>query len=118
MAEVPQAAFPRSRGAHRAALVVGRSPSLATRARISSSALALSEARRAWNRDRIGLVSDLRCECPSPTCQAWVPAVAESHRGDAGLFIVASTHFNGGLVVRAADRFFVVEPRALAAGQR
>jgi hypothetical protein len=113
MAEVHEVGFPRSRGAHRAAVArrpaPSTAPSLATRRRIQSSPLDLSEARRAWNYDRIGLASDLRCECASPRCQAWVPAVAATHRREAGQFIVASTHFVGGLVVKASNQFFVVE---------
>jgi hypothetical protein len=71
----------------------------------------LSEARRAWNRDRLDLVSELRCECANPSCQAWVPAVADKHRKDPGEFLVAPSHFDHGLVIRAADVFFVVELR-------
>ena len=74
----------------------------------------LSEARRSWNRDRLGLVSELRCECADPSCQAWVPAVAARHRKDPGEFVVVPTHFEDGLVVRAADVFFVVELRGPA----
>ena len=122
MAEIHEVGSPRSRGAHRGAVAqrptASTAPSLATRRRIRSSPLDLSEARRGWNYDRIGLVSDLRCECGSPRCQATVPAVAATHRREAGQFIVASTHFVGGLVVRAADQFFFVElptrPRELA----
>ncbi len=73
------------------------------------SALAVSEARRAWNRDRIGLVSDLRCECTRLSCRDKVPAVAETHRRVADQLVVVPAHFDGGVVVRAADRFFVVE---------
>jgi PIN domain nuclease of toxin-antitoxin system len=39
-----------------------------------------------------------------------VPAIAETHRGPADRFIVAPAHLNDGVVARAADRFFVVEP--------
>jgi hypothetical protein len=46
-----------------------------------------------------------------------VPAVAHAHRTGLAQFIVASAHFDGGLVVRAADRFFVVELRGHAARQ-
>ena len=83
------------------------------RERIRSSRLALSEARRAWNRDRSALVSDLRCECTRPSCRGRVPAVAESHRRGADQFVVAPAHFDDGVVVRAADRFFVVESAAM-----
>lgn len=55
-------------------------------------------------------VRDLRCECGRPTCTAMVPAVAELHRRSETSVVVAPAHFDGGVVVRAADRFFVVEP--------
>lgn len=80
---------------------------VATRARTRSRPLELSEARRSWNRDRAGLVSDLVCECTRPDCRSLVPAVAEQHRR-ADQFVVAPAHFDTGVVVRAADRFFVV----------
>lgn len=121
MAVVSEVAHRTSEGAHRTASRVARRPpggrsNLATRQQIRSSSLPLGEARRAWNLDRIGLVTDLRCECTRPTCRATVPAVADTHRTKAAQFIVTSTHFDGGLVVRAADRFFVVEPRGDAVG--
>lgn len=120
MVEVPEVGLPRSRGAHRAAVAqrptASTAPSLATRRRIGSSPLDVSEARRAGNYDRIGLASDLRCECGSPRCHASVPAVAAKHRRGAGQFIVASKHFVGGSVVKAADQFFVVELPARPSG--
>jgi hypothetical protein len=121
MVEVSAGALPRRGGAVRdTASVVRPGPpstdsNLAAREWIRSSPLALSEARRAWNRDRIGLVSGLRCECTSPSCRGRVPAVAETHRWAADQFVVAPAHFDGGVVVRAADRFFVVELREHAA---
>ena len=120
MVEVPGVASRRSGGAVRAApSVVGRGsrsvdPSLALREWIRSSPSVLSEARRAWNRDRIGLVSDLRCECTRPSCRDHVPAVAETHRRAADAFVVAPAHVDGGVVARAADQFFVVERRGRA----
>ena len=124
MVEVPEAAVPRAGSrTYRAAPSVVRpgpppaDPNLATRQRVRSSSLALSEARRAWNRDRIGLVSGLRCECTRPSCRGRVPAVAETHRRAADQFVVAPVHFDGGVVVRAADRFFVVELRGHAIRQ-
>jgi hypothetical protein len=39
-----------------------------------------------------------------------VPAAAETHRGIAQRLVVSPAHFEGGVVVRAADRFFVVDP--------
>jgi hypothetical protein len=46
-----------------------------------------------------------------------VPAVAESHRRGADQFVVAPAHFDDGVVVRAADRFFVVESRGRVIGR-
>jgi hypothetical protein len=43
-----------------------------------------------------------------------VPAVAETHRGIGERFVVMPAHFDGGVVVRAADRFFVVDPDGYA----
>jgi hypothetical protein len=77
--------------------------------RPSSQRLRPSEALRALNRERIGLVSELRCECGQPTCRDTLPLVAEAYRGIADLYIVMPAHFSGGVVLRAADRFFVVE---------
>lgn len=84
--------------------------------RSGSSPLALSEARRAWNRSRIAPVSEIRCECGRPSCRARVPAVAETHR-EADEFVVAPAHSDGVAVVRVADRFYVVESRAHAVPQ-
>ncbi len=77
----------------------------------------VSEVRRAWNGEHIGAVLELRCECAQPNCRGNVPAVAETHRGTAECFIVMPAHHSGGVVTRAADQFFVVEParRALPA---
>src|SRR6185437_14813427 len=86
MVEVPEVAFPRSRGAYRAAPRVVRprsrsgDPDLATRKRIRSRPLGLSEARGAGNRARIGLASELRCECTRPNCTEMLPGVAGTHR--------------------------------------
>jgi hypothetical protein len=94
-----------------------RSPSadlnLATREWICSDPLALSEARRASNRARIGLVSALRCECTRPNCTETLPSVAGTHRS-ADQLVVAPAHFDDGVVARAADRFFVIESRGHA----
>jgi len=40
-----------------------------------------------------------------------MPIVAETHRRVADQFLIAPAHFDGGVVVRAADPFFVVELR-------
>jgi hypothetical protein len=69
----------------------------------------VSESRRAGNREHSGLVSELRCECARSNCTDTVPAVAETHRGIADTFVMKPAHFEGGVVVRAADRFFVVQ---------
>ena len=123
MVDVAVVALPRRGGAYQAAPNVvqpgppSAEPILTTRQWIRSSPLALSEARRAWNRDRIGLVSDLRCECTRPSCRGRVPAVAESHRRGADQFVVAPAHFDDRVVVRAADRFFVVVSRGRVIGR-
>lgn len=83
----------------------------------SGPARTVSELRRAGNRELIGLVSELRCECGRPNCKATVPAVAETQRGIAERLVVTPAHFEGGVVVRAADRFFVVEPDRYALGK-
>jgi hypothetical protein len=80
--------------------------------RSGSDPLALSEARRAWNRSRITPVSEIRCECARRSCRDRVPAVAETHRREADEFVVVPAHSGGVAVVRVADRFFVVESRA------
>jgi hypothetical protein len=46
-----------------------------------------------------------------------VPAAAEAQRGIDERFVVTPAHFEGGVVVRAADRFFVVEPDRYALGK-
>jgi hypothetical protein len=86
---------------------------LATREWIRSGPLALSEARRASNRAGIGLVSELRCECTRPNCTEKLPCVAGTHR-TADQLLVAPAHLDGGVVARAADRFFVIESRSHA----
>jgi hypothetical protein len=115
MVDVAVVVVPRRGSAVRAASSVvqpGRPSadrSHAARGRIRSGPFALSEARRTWNRDRIGSVSDFRCECARPGCRDRVPAVAETHRRLADQLVVSPGHFDRGIVVRAADRFFVVE---------
>ena len=59
---------------------------------------------------RMALVRDPRCECGRVGCTETVPPAAESHRRSADSIVVIPAHFGGGVVVRAADRFFVVEP--------
>lgn len=122
MIDVPTGASPSSGSAYRVATRVarpGRRPASrsVTRAEwIRSDPLALSQARRAWNRDRIGLVSELRCECTRPRCGDRVPVVAETHRR-VDQFVVAPAHLDGGVVARAADRFFIVEAGSRASRQ-
>jgi hypothetical protein len=119
MVEVPEVAFPSSGEADRSTTSLMRpgSPSadlnLATRERIRSGRLALSEARRASNRAGIGLVSELRCECTRPNCTETLPCVGGAHRS-ADQLLVAPAHLDGCVVVRAADRFFVIESRGHA----
>jgi hypothetical protein len=69
---------------------------------------ALSERRRAQNRQNLGFVSRLRCECALAGCRETFPAAADDHRGTADCFIVAPAHLNGGTPVKVADHFFVV----------
>ena len=78
----------------------------------------LAPARRAGNVERRGFVSRLRCECALPSCRETFPDGAESYRGTAERFIVVPAHLGAivtranrhhAAVVRAADRFFVVE---------
>jgi hypothetical protein len=64
---------------------------------------------RAGDREHVGLVAELRCECGRPSCTETLPAGAEAHRGMGSRFVVAPAHFNDGVVVRAADRYFVVD---------
>jgi hypothetical protein len=86
------------------------------RGRVTNLAL----ARRTGNLERTGIVGRLRCECPLPECNETVPALAETHRGILERFIVVPAHLGGlvaanalgATVVRAADRFFVVDLRA------
>jgi len=88
---------------------------LATRAPrcvIRSAAVpTLSELRRARNRQNIGLIAELRCECTVPSCGETFPAAADGHRGGAERFIVVPAHLNGDTAVKVADRFFVIEAR-------
>jgi hypothetical protein len=72
---------------------------------------ALSERRRAENRQSIGLRAELRCECAIPSCQETFPATADNHRGTADRFIVAPAHLNGGTPIKVADRFFVISEK-------
>jgi len=108
MVEVPSVAFPRN-GSTSGSRSIDRD--LTARVWIQSRPLPLREARRTHNRERIGLVTELCCECGRRSCRDTVPAVAERHRSLADHFLVAPTHFDGNVVIRAADRFFVVESR-------
>ena len=109
-AEAPVVASPQHRGRDRAHTAAPKRP---PRDRRLLQRLSRSEAVRAWNRERIGLVFELRCECGRPMCADTVPVAAETHRGSADRFVVAPAHFGGGMVVRAADRFFVVDSGGL-----
>lgn len=79
--------------------------------RTRPSALGRAELQRAANREGIGPVAELRCECGGLSCHDLVPGGAETYRGRPDRFVVSPSHFVGGVVVRAADRFFVVEVR-------
>jgi hypothetical protein len=68
-----------------------------------------SELRRGESDTRIGFASEVRCECGRSNCSETLPAVAETHRGMADRLLVLPEHANGEIVVRIADRFFVVE---------
>jgi hypothetical protein len=80
--------------------------------------LDLAPSRRAGSIECRRFVSGLRCECGQLSCRETFPAAAGSHRGNAGRVIVVPAHLgaivsltdlDNGTVVRAADRFFVVE---------
>ena len=80
----------------------------------------LVPARRAGNVERRGFVKRLHCECALPSCRETFPAGAESYRGAAERFIVVPAHLDAivapanlydATVVRAADRFFVIDSR-------
>ena len=110
MVEAPVVASPQRRGhgsgaRRRAQPAAERTPGPSG----ASQRLRPSEALRALNRERIGLVTELRCECGQLTCRDTLPLVAETHRGMADRFVVKPAHFSDGAVVRAADRFFVVD---------
>ena len=84
---------------------------LRTQEETSSRAVsALRAARRLRNHKSRGFLAELRCECARPECRATFPAGAQTHRQRPERFIVVPDHAAGDLVVRAADRFFVVEP--------
>jgi hypothetical protein len=54
-------------------------------------------------------VAELPCECARPTCSATIPARAEAYRGRVDRRMIVPAHFSGdGVVIRAADAFFVV----------
>ena len=74
------------------------------------AASTLRAARRNRNYKSRGFLEKLRCECARPECRATFPAGAEAHRQRYERFIVVPDHAAGELVVRAADRFFVVDP--------
>jgi hypothetical protein len=73
----------------------------------------VSELRRAGNRTNPGRLTELGCECATPSCREPFPATAARHRGTADRFIVAPAHLNGDTAIRVADRFIVIEPRRL-----
>jgi hypothetical protein len=93
--------FP-ARGLAYPSAVAGAYPYAATGAQLAA-------ARRAANRERIGVVARLSCECTRQSCRESFPTAAERHRGRGDRFVVVPAHVDHGLVVGAADRFFVVE---------
>lgn len=76
----------------------------------------LSYARRAANERRPDPSSAFRCECGRLECRNTVPFDAEAHRGNPSRFVIVPGHLDGGLVIRAADRYFVVEARGRTTG--
>jgi hypothetical protein len=74
----------------------------------------LAAARRAVNRARNSVALQLCCECTRQRCRESFPALAERHRGRGDRFIVVPAHVDHGIVVRAADEFFVVRLRPAA----
>ncbi|MGZ4419371.1 MAG: hypothetical protein ACXVRV_14525 [Gaiellaceae bacterium] len=84
----------------------------ARRPRASRNGTSLRQARRTANRRQVN--GDLRCECVELGCRAAIPASAEGHRGMRDGFLVVPGHHGADLVVAAADRFFVVEPKRIA----
>jgi len=107
MVEVPEVAFRRSGGDRSAPTLMRPGSALADP---NCATLTLSEARRAGNRARIGLVSELRCECARPNWTETLPGVAGTHRR-ADQLVVTPAHLDGGVAARIADRFFVIESR-------
>ncbi|HKI93247.1 MAG TPA: hypothetical protein VJ986_13175 [Gaiellaceae bacterium] len=82
----------------------------ASEATVSRATSNLRDARRARNHKSRGFLAELRCECARPECRATFPVVAQAHRQRPEQFVVVPDHAAGETVVRAADRFFVVEP--------
>ena len=82
----------------------------------SAAGAELASARRAVNRELVSVVLHLRCECTRQRCRETFPTAAERHRGRGDRFIVVPAHVDHGIVVRAADRFFVVELRGRVIG--
>jgi len=77
------------------------------------------ERTRTLNRDPINRSSapdpesGFWCECARPGCSVRLPLAVERHRRLPELFIVASGHVDGDIVVGAADRFMIVEQNAI-----
>jgi hypothetical protein len=82
------------------------------------AAAKVSEARRARNLELGEFATRLCCECGRAGCRKSFPAAAGSYRGTDERFILAPVHLGAivtltdldeCIVVRADDRFFVVE---------
>ena len=52
-----------------------------------------------------------------PDCRDRVPAVSDTHRR-VDQFVVAPAHVDGGVVAKAADRFFILEAGGRAKARR
>jgi hypothetical protein len=78
-------------------------------ARVVAVATVLAAGKRGEMDDAAPRLLELRCECGHPNCRATLPSLAETFRGRADRRLVMPAHSTGERVVRAADRFFVVE---------
>ena len=68
----------------------------------------LSERRRAQNRENLGFVTELTCECAIAPCRETLHAAADNHRGTEDCFVVAPAHLSDDTPLKVADHFFVI----------